>query len=61
MKIAVTTASGVEAVTKRELFKLGIDNPPAINGRMVFEGDEKTLAECNIHLSTASRVYIWLA
>ena len=61
MIISVACASGIEAVTKRELLKLGIENAPAINGRIDFEGDWKTVAECNMHLSTASRVYIRLA
>ncbi|MBO4572505.1 MAG: class I SAM-dependent RNA methyltransferase [Clostridia bacterium] len=61
MKISVSCASGIEAVTKRELNKLGVINAPAINGRIGFEGDWKTVAECNMYLSTASRVYIELA
>lgn len=61
MKISVTSASGVESATKRELLKLGVDKAPAINGRMTFEGDYNLLAECNINLSTASRVYILLS
>ncbi len=61
MKISVSSASGVESVTKRELFKLGVENAPAINGRMTFEGDYRLLSECNLWLSTASRVYIVLS
>ena len=63
MIITVSAAAGLEAVTKRELFDLGItkDNVPAINGRISFEGDLKTIADCNINLSTAGRVYIKLA
>ena len=61
MKISVACASGIEAVTKRELNKLGINDAPAINGRIVFDGDYMTVAECNMFLSTASRVYINLA
>ncbi|HBK02027.1 MAG TPA: RNA methyltransferase, partial [Clostridiales bacterium] len=63
MIITVSAAAGLEAVIKRELFDLGItkDNVPAINGRISFEGDLKTIADCNINLSTAGRVYIKLA
>ncbi len=63
MIITVSAAAGLEAVTKRELFDLRItkDNVPAINGRISFEGDLKTIADCNINLSTAGRVYIKLA
>ena len=61
MKISVSAASGVESVTKRELFKLGVENAPAINGRMTFEGDDRLLADCNLWLSTASRVFVVLS
>lgn len=61
MKISVSAASGVESATKRELNKLGVENAPAINGRMSFEGDYNLLTRCNMYLSTASRVYILLA
>lgn len=60
MKITVSTASGIEAVTKRELCKLGVENAPAINGRIEFEGNWELIAKCNLNLSTASRVYIEL-
>lgn len=62
MIITVSTASGLEAVTKRELLKKGIIDfeAPAINGRISFEGDMKKLAECNVLLSTAGRVFIKL-
>ena len=61
MKIAVATAAGIEAVTKRELNKIGIADAPAINGRIVFDGDLHDIARCNGYLTTASRVYILLA
>ncbi|MBP5372891.1 MAG: class I SAM-dependent RNA methyltransferase, partial [Clostridia bacterium] len=60
MKIVVSTASGIEAVTKRELNSLGVLSAPAINGRIAFEGDNALLYKCNLFLSTASRVYIEL-
>jgi len=60
MKISVACASGIEAVTKRELFKLGVADAPAINGRITFDGDYMTVARLNMFLSTASRVYIIL-
>lgn len=59
MKICVTTASGVEAATKRELYKItGIKDLAAIDGRITFEGDIETVAECNLYLRTANRVEI---
>ena len=59
--ISVSAASGIEAVTKRELNKLGIEDAPAKNGRISFRGDEKTVALCNLYLRTANRVYITVA
>lgn len=61
MKICVSSASGIEAVTKRELLRLGYKDVPAVNGRMTFEGDEKDVCACNLFLRTANRVYIELA
>ena len=59
MKICVTTASGVEAATKRELYKItGIKDLAAIDGRITFDGDIETVAECNLYLRTANRVEI---
>lgn len=58
MKISVSAASGVEAVTKRELYKLGYGDVPSIGGRMTFEGDEKAVCACNLFLRTANRVFI---
>lgn len=59
MKICVTTASGVEAATKRELYKItGIKDLAAIDGRITFDGDVETVAKCNLYLRTANRVEI---
>lgn len=59
MKISVATASGVEAVTKRELYRLtGREDLAAIDGRISFEGEWKDVAACNLRLRTANRVEI---
>lgn len=60
MKICVTTASGVEAVTKRELYRLFKIDPPALNGRICFDGEWEEIAKCNMYLRTANRVGIIL-
>lgn len=61
MKICVTSASGIEAVTKRELYKIiGKEDLPAINGRIKFEGDESDVVKCNLNLRTGNRVEIVL-
>lgn len=58
MRICVSCASGVEAVTKRELYKLGYGEIPAVNGRLYFDGDYIDLFKCNLFLRTANRVYV---
>ena len=61
MRICVSCASGCEAVLKRELYKLGYGDLPALYGRFYFDGDIEDLAKCNLFLRTANRVYIELA
>lgn len=57
--MCITTASGVEAATKRELYKItGIKDLAAIDGRITFEGDIETVAKCSLYLRTANRVEI---
>ncbi len=58
MKISVSAPSGLEGVTKRELYKLLKVDAKSINGRLSFEGDIFSVALCNLHLRTASRVFI---
>lgn len=59
MKLCVTSASGIEAVTKRELHNLlGLDGLAAVNGRITFEGSWKEVSVCNLYLRTANRVEI---
>ena len=60
MKIVITSASGVEAVTKRELNNLGYTPSPFINGRCYIEGDFFDVARLNISLYTAGRIEIEL-
>lgn len=61
MEICVTSASGIEAVTKRELYKIiGKEDLSAINGIIKFEGDESDVAKCNLNLRTGNRVEIVL-
>lgn len=61
MKLLVPTASGVEAVVKRQLDKLGYPNTRAINGRV--EVDDCTwrdVARLNIFLRSGERVLVRL-
>lgn len=59
-RVAVTSASGIEAVTKRELVRLGIPDAPAENGLIVFNGSLRDVARANLFLRTADRVYLVL-
>lgn len=58
LSLSVTAASGVEAVTKRELQDLGYVPSAAVNGRICFSGDFSDVAKCNVNLRTADRVYV---
>lgn len=60
MKICVTSASGVEAVTKREIYRLLRIDAPSINGRICFDGGWEEIVKCNMYLRTANRVGIIL-
>jgi len=59
--IIVTSTFGLEAVVARELQSFGYSDLMVENGRVVFKGDEKDIAKCNIRLRAADRVHIKLA
>jgi Predicted N6-adenine-specific DNA methylase len=56
--LSISSSSGIEAVTKRELFDLGYAPSPAVNGRINLEGGPGDVARCNLCLATAGRVLI---
>lgn len=61
LELAVSAASGLEAVVRRELVSLGVDKAPAHNGKLTFFGTLETVARCNLHLRTANRVFVVLS
>ena len=61
LALSVTSASGIEAVTKRELEGLGYAPSGATYGRISFEGDYRDMARANVMLRTANRVFINIA
>lgn len=61
LNIEVAVASGIEAVTKRELVKLGYEPSGAMRGRIEFDGDYKDVLRANMFLRTANRVRIVLS
>lgn len=54
-------AFGLEAVTARELNRLGFEDTRTEDGRVYFSGDENAVAKANLWLRTAARVQICLA
>ena len=57
-EIVVTSAFGVESVTKKELKRLGVSDPKANNGSFVFVGTDLDIARLNVFLRTGDRVFI---
>lgn len=60
LEIEVASASGIEAVTKRELTRLGYEPSGANLGRIAFVGDYTDVLRANVFLRTANRVRIVL-
>ena len=60
-EFAAPTLFGLEGITGDELRRLNIENVRVENGRVLFSGDESTLARANLNLRTAERVLIVLA
>ena len=61
LELSVTSASGIEAVTKRELEGLGYAPGGAVYGRISFDGEYCDVARANVMLRTANRVFINIA
>ncbi|OPJ63224.1 THUMP domain-containing class I SAM-dependent RNA methyltransferase [Clostridium oryzae] len=59
--LIATTTFGIEAVTAKELKKLGYDNLTVENGSVTFQGTDIDIARANMWLRTADRVYIKIA
>ena len=49
---------GMEAVLKREIQDLGYEIAEVCDGRVIFKGDEASIARANIFLRTAERILI---
>ena len=61
MKLLIPVASGLEQITKRQLFALGYEKAPADNGRIELEGDFSDVARLNVLLRSGERVLIVLS
>jgi len=60
-KIIVTTTFGIEAITKKEIEKLGYKNLTVENGKIELLGGVRDIAVLNTWLRTAERVLIKMA
>ena len=58
IKLAATSAFGLEAVVKRELTDLGYENIVTDNGWLYFDGDIQDICKTNINLRCADRVML---
>ena len=61
MEFCVPCLFGLEGIAGDELRRLEIENVRVENGRVLFSGDETTLAKANLCLRTGERVLITLA
>ncbi len=61
MKLLIPVASGLEQITKRQIFALGYEKAPADNGRIEVEGDWLDIARLNLFLRSGERVLILLS
>ena len=61
MKFAAPCLFGLEGICGDELRRLNIENVQVEDRRVIFTGDETTLAKANICLRTAERIHIVLA
>jgi len=58
LELIATSAFGIEAVTARELKKLGYLEQKVENGKVTFSGDESAICRTNLWLRTADRVLL---
>ena len=58
LSFVATCLFGLERLLGEEIDRLGAKRTETIDGRIYFEGDERTLADANIRLRFAERVFI---
>lgn len=58
LELIATSAFGIEAITARELKKLGYLEQKVENGKVTFTGDESAISRANLWLRTADRVLL---
>lgn len=60
-ELIATATFGLEAVVRREVENLGCKVLKTEDGKVTFEGDERTIAKANLWLRTADRVLLKMA
>ena len=60
-EFAVPTLFGLEGIAGDELRRMDVENVRVENGRVLFSGDERTIAKANVCLRTGERVLLVLA
>ena len=60
-EFSVPTLFGLEGIAGDELRRLDMENVRVENGRVLFSGDEKSMAKANVCLRTGERVLVVLA
>ena len=58
MEYVATCLFGIERLLAEEIEALGYKRTETMDGRITFEGDEYTMARCNLWLRTAERLYV---
>ena len=61
MQFAVPTLFGLEGLAGDELRRMDLENVQVENGRVLFTGDERSMAKANVSLRTGERVLLILA
>ena len=59
--LIAASSFGLESIVAQELRSLGYDNLVIENGKVMFQGDERDIARCNVWLRTADRIFIKMA
>ncbi len=60
LRMVATCLFGLEKLLGEEIDKIGGNRVETIDGRVTFDGDERTLVMANLRLRCAERVFIWL-
>ncbi|MBO5202990.1 MAG: class I SAM-dependent RNA methyltransferase [Clostridia bacterium] len=60
LRMVATCLFGLERLLGEEIDKIGGKRVETMDGRITFDGDEKTLVMANLRLRCAERVFLWL-